>query len=114
MPAANGWLGLTYSPFLSSLPFQVYPCCPVGDDRLQVVDVRMRHPQRLENAIGHEIAVGFPGHFLDEQPEQKVAGVAVVPLFAGREFQRVFRHEVEDLRRSKSFRAILKKSLTDV
>ena len=50
-----------------------------------LVGERVVHFERGENALLEKFAEGLAGNFGDDQAEDYVAGIAVVPLGAGRE-----------------------------
>ena len=59
----------------------------VGDDFGFGDDARGAHAERLEDASIEKIAIGLAANFVDEKAEDGVAGVAVLPFFAGLEIE---------------------------
>jgi hypothetical protein len=58
----------------------------IGDDpRVQLVELRVPHPEGHEDVLGGELAQRLPARALHDDAEEEEAGVAVEVLLAGRE-----------------------------
>ena len=74
-------------------------CAPRHEHRVVVVEVRVRHRERLEDVLIGEVAQRFAGHPLDDDGEQGKAGIAVDVLRARCEVERLLPgHDVHDIR----------------
>ena len=60
-------------------------------------DARRRHAKRLEDPLGEHVAVESSRHLVNDDAEQKVPGVAVVPPRARRELERECERESREL-----------------
>src|SRR5206468_11172138 len=58
---------------------------------------RRRHAERLENAVGQYVTVEAARHFADDDAEQQVTGVAVVPVRSRRKLERQLECEAGEL-----------------
>ncbi len=70
---------------------------PPGDLRFVRAVAGVRHPERLEDALGHERRVALARHLLDDRAEQHVARVVVAVACARRELHRLVLEAVHQL-----------------
>ena len=68
----------------------------MGDDVRFVDDAGGSHLQRLEDPFPEKVAVKLPRDPMHDGAEQYIAGVAVIPIAAGRELQLQLRRELDE------------------
>src|ERR1700735_3730455 len=81
LPPRAGW---SYPRTPHSVPRRT----PRNHRRVRVIP-RIPHAQRIENILAHKLFVAAPSDLPDQVPQQHISRIAIAPLLARREVQRL-------------------------